>query len=95
MGDDQHQEGWINCSFHPGAKPTHSSPGEPDVRKHDRFEEGDDQEHGARRGTQVYRDGYEEEIATLVEKNDDLKKKLKVSTGFPTTGGEDDDCTCP
>ena len=41
------------------------------------------------------RDGYEEEIATLVEKNEDLKKKLKVFMGFPTTRGEDDDCTCP
>ena len=41
------------------------------------------------------RDGYEEEIATLVEKNDDLKKKLKVFMGFPATGGEDDCCTCP
>ena len=40
-------------------------------------------------------DGYEEEIATLVEKNDDLKKKLKVFMGLPVTGGEDDDCTCP
>ncbi|KAM3387588.1 hypothetical protein ACQJBY_010435 [Aegilops geniculata] len=40
-------------------------------------------------------DGYEEEIATLVEKNNDLKKKLKVFMGFPATGGEDEDCTCP
>ena len=40
------------------------------------------------------RDGYEEEIATLVEKNDDLKKKLKVFMGFLATRGEDD-CTCP
>ena len=40
------------------------------------------------------RDGYEEEIATLVEKNDDLKKKLRVFMGFPATG-EDEDCTCP
>ena len=40
------------------------------------------------------RDGYEEEMTILVEKNDDLKKKLKVFMGFPTTGGEDDDCTC-
>jgi len=39
-------------------------------------------------------DGYEEEIATLVEKNDDLKKKLRVFMGFPATG-EDEDCTCP
>ena len=37
------------------------------------------------------RDGYEEEIATLVENNDDLKKKLKVFMGFPATGEEDDD----
>ena len=41
------------------------------------------------------RDGCEEEIATLVEKNDDLKKKLKVFMGFPATGEEDEDCTCP
>ena len=39
-------------------------------------------------------DGYEEEIATLVEKNDDLKKKLRVFMGFPATR-EDEDCTCP
>ena len=38
---------------------------------------------------------YMEEIVVLVEKNDDLKKKLKVFMGFPVTGGEDDDCTCP
>ena len=41
------------------------------------------------------RDGYKEEIVTLLEKNEDLKKKLKVFMGFPATGGEDDDCTCP
>ena len=41
------------------------------------------------------RDGYEEEMMTLMEKNDDLKKKLKVFMGFPAPGGEDDDCTCP
>ena len=40
-------------------------------------------------------DGYEEEMTTLVETNDDLKKKLKVFMGFPTTRGEDDDCICP
>ena len=39
------------------------------------------------------RDGYEEEIATLVKKNDDLNKKLRVFMGFPATG-EDEDCTC-
>ena len=41
------------------------------------------------------REDYEEEMTTLVKKNDDLKKKLKVFMGFPATGGEDDDCTCP
>ena len=40
------------------------------------------------------RDGYEEEISMLVEKNDDLKKKLRVFMGFPATG-EDEECTCP
>ena len=39
------------------------------------------------------RDGYEEEIATLVEKSDDLEKKLKVFMGYPARGGEDDDST--
>ena len=39
------------------------------------------------------RNGYEEEMTTLGEKNDDLKKKLKVFMGFPAIGGEDD-CTC-
>ena len=41
------------------------------------------------------RDGYEEEIATLVEKNDDLIKKIRVFMGNPAPGGEDDDSTCP
>ena len=41
------------------------------------------------------RDGYEEEIATLLEKNDDLVKKIGVFMGDPAPGGEDDDSTCP
>ena len=41
------------------------------------------------------RDGYEEEIATLLEKNDDLIKKIGVFMGDPAPGGEDDDSTCP
>ena len=41
------------------------------------------------------RDGYEEEIATLLEKNDDLIKKIGVFIGDPAPGGEDDDSTCP
>ena len=40
-------------------------------------------------------DVYEEEMTILVEKNDDLKKKLRVFMGFPATRGEDDDCNCP
>ena len=41
------------------------------------------------------RDGYEEEIATLLEKNDDLIKKIGVFMGDPAPGGEDNDSTCP
>ena len=41
------------------------------------------------------RDGYEEEIATLLEKNDDLEKKIGVFIGDPAPGGEDDDSACP
>ena len=41
------------------------------------------------------REGYEEEIATLLEKNDDLIKKIGVFMGDPAPGGEDDDSTCP
>ena len=41
------------------------------------------------------RDGYEEEMMILVEKNDDLIKKLGVFMGDLAPGGEDDDSTCP
>ena len=41
------------------------------------------------------REDYEEEIAVLVEKNDDLTRKLGVFMGDPAPGGEDDDSTCP
>ena len=40
-------------------------------------------------------DGYEEEIATLLEKNDDLIKKIGVFMGDPAPRGEDDDSTYP
>ena len=36
------------------------------------------------------RDGYEEEITILVEKNDDLTRKLGVFMGDPAPGGHDD-----
>ena len=39
-------------------------------------------------------DGYEEEIATLLEKNGDLTQKLGVFMGDPAPGGDDDDSTC-
>ena len=41
------------------------------------------------------REDFEEEIVVLVEKNDDLTRKLGVFMGDPTPGGEDDDSTCP
>ena len=36
------------------------------------------------------RDGYEEEMTILVEKNDDLTRKLGVFMGDPAPGGDDD-----
>ena len=69
-------------------------PGELDVRMHDRPEKGHDQDHKARGRTQVYtRWIWGGNSNTSGQKNDDLKKKLKVFMGFPATGGEDD-CTC-
>ena len=38
---------------------------------------------------------YMEEIVALLEKNDDLIKKIGVFMGDPAPGGEDDDCACP
>ena len=35
-------------------------------------------------------DGYEEEITILVERNDDLTRKLGVFMGDPAPGGDDD-----
>ena len=37
------------------------------------------------------REDYEEEIIVLVEKNDDLMRKLGVFMGDPAPGGEDDE----
>ena len=34
-------------------------------------------------------------MTVLVEKNDDLTKKLGVFMGDPAPGGDDDDSTCP
>ncbi|SPT19325.1 unnamed protein product [Triticum aestivum] len=41
------------------------------------------------------REDYMEEIVALVEKNDDLIKKIGVFMGDPAPRGEDDDCACP
>ena len=41
------------------------------------------------------REDYMEEIVVLVEKNDDLTRKLGVFMGDPAPGGEDDGSTCP
>ena len=41
------------------------------------------------------REDYEEEIVVLVEKNDDLTRKLGVFMGDPAPGGEDDGSTFP
>ncbi|KAM3229073.1 hypothetical protein ACQJBY_060163 [Aegilops geniculata] len=38
---------------------------------------------------------YEEEIIVLVEKNDDMTRKIGVFMGDPAPGGEDDGSTCP
>ena len=37
------------------------------------------------------RDGYEEEMMILVERNDDMTRKLGVFMGDPAPGGEDDE----
>ena len=41
------------------------------------------------------REDYEEEIVVLVEKNDDLTRKLGVFMVDPAPGREDDSSTCP
>ena len=41
------------------------------------------------------REDYMEEIVVLVEKNDDLTRKLGVFMGDPAPGGGDDGSTCP
>ncbi|KAF7108547.1 hypothetical protein CFC21_108998, partial [Triticum aestivum] len=87
---DQYQKRQVHCSIHPGVKPAHSTPREPDVRKHDRFEEGETRNMELEEELKSTRDGYEEEIAILLEKNDDLIKKIGVFMGDPAPGGDDD-----
>ena len=42
-------------------------------------------------GLKATREDYEEEIVVLVEKNDDLERKLGVFLGDPAPGGEDEE----
>ena len=53
MGDDSHQEGWINCGLHLGDGSAHSSIRERDVLYHEEEQEADEEEYQARRVTQV------------------------------------------
>ena len=95
MGDDQDQEGWINCSFHPGAEPTYSSPGEPDVHGQGRTEEGINEDQGAPRRTQGYTRRLFGGNQRTSREDDDLEKKIGVFMGNPVPKAEVDECTCP
>ena len=59
------------------------------MRKHDRFEDGDDRITELEEELKSTRDGYEEEMMILVERNDDMTRKLGVFMGDPAPGGED------
>ena len=54
------------------------------MRRHDRSEEGKEE-------LKSTRDGYEEEMMILVEKNDDLIKKIGIFMGGPTPVDEDEE----
>ena len=96
MGDDQNQEGWINCSFHPGAKPTYSTPGESDVHGQGRTEEGIHEDQGnSKKNSRLHAKIIWRKINALVGKNDDLEKKIGVFVGNPVPKAEVDECTCP
>ena len=95
MGDDQHQEDKSIAAFiqelnqHIRRQENQMCAGMTDLKK------------AMTRITQLEeelkatREYYEEEIVVLVEKNDDLGRKLGVFMGDPAPGGEDDGSTCP
>ncbi|KAI5012006.1 hypothetical protein ZWY2020_024140 [Hordeum vulgare] len=56
--------------------------------------EGNGEDRGWRKNSSL-RDGYEEEMTILVEKNDDLIKKLEVFMTEPMIGGDEDVCPSP
>ena len=90
MGDDQHQEGQVHCSFHLGVKPAHSSPGNQMCASMIDLKKVMTRNMELEEELKSTRDGYEEEIAVLVEKNEDLTRKLGVFMGDPAPGGDDD-----
>ena len=53
------------------------------MRQHDRHEEGDDRNMELEEELMYTHNGYEEKIAVLLEKNEDLKKKLGIFMGDP------------
>ena len=61
------------------------------MRRHDRSEEGEDKNQGTGGRTQATCEDYEEEIEVLVEKNDDLIKKIGIFMGGPTLVEEDEE----
>ena len=61
------------------------------MRRHDRPEEGKDKNQGTGGRTQGYSEDYEEEIEVLVEKNDDLIKKIGIFMGGATPVEEDEE----
>jgi len=81
MGDDSYQEGWIICSLHQ------------EMGDHIRRQENQlcfnmkkikklmKKNIELEEELKSTRDGYEEEIAVLLEKNEDLKKKLGIFMG--------------
>ena len=65
------------------------------MRGHDGLEEGEARIIELEEELKFTRDGYEEEIKTLLEKNDDLVKKIRVFMGGSTPEDEEEDPTCP
>ena len=61
------------------------------MRRHDRPEEGKDKNQGTGEELKATHEDYEEEIEVLVEKNDDLIKKIGIFMGDPTPVDEDEE----
>ena len=61
------------------------------MRRHDRSEEGEPRIKELEEELKATREDYEEEIEVLVEKNDDLIKKIGIFMGGPTPVDEDEE----